>query len=126
MRALSVSVIIPAYKAARTINRAVESALGQTRPPAEVLVVDDGSPDGADLVAALARYGGRVTLLRKPNGGAASARNHGFSASQCIESARTHRARACALPLRASDTTLGLLWRSASNLIAFSLEVSTK
>ena len=78
MSALSVSVVIPAYKAARTINRAVESVFGQTREPAEVLVVDDGSPDGADLAAALARYGDRVTLLRKPNGGAASARNHGI------------------------------------------------
>jgi glycosyltransferase involved in cell wall biosynthesis len=76
MRALSVSVIIPAYKAARTINRAVDSVFGQTREPAEVLVVDDGSPDGDDLSVALLRYGGRVNLLRKPNGGAASARNH--------------------------------------------------
>src|SRR5437868_7863345 len=75
---LSVSVVIPAYKAARTINRAVESVLGQTRRPAEVLVVDDGSPDGADLAAALGRYGDRVALFRKPNGGAASARNHGI------------------------------------------------
>jgi glycosyltransferase involved in cell wall biosynthesis len=78
MSGLSVSVVIPAYKAARTINRAVESALGQTRKPDEVLVVDDGSPDGADVSAALARYGGRVALLRKANGGAASARNHGL------------------------------------------------
>jgi glycosyltransferase involved in cell wall biosynthesis len=76
MRALSVSVIIPAYKAAGTINRAIESVFGQTREPAEVLIVDDGSPDGADLSAALIRYGERVNLLRKPNGGAASARNH--------------------------------------------------
>jgi glycosyltransferase involved in cell wall biosynthesis len=82
MRALSVSVIIPAYKAARTINRAVESVFGQTREPAEVLVVDDGSPDGADLSAALVRYGERVNLLRKPNGGAASARNHAIERSR--------------------------------------------
>src|SRR5262245_24266804 len=78
MSTLSVSVIIPAYKAARTINRAVESVVSQTREPAEVLVVDDGSPDGAELAAALSRYGDRVTLFRKPNGGAASARNHGI------------------------------------------------
>ncbi len=76
MNELSVSVIIPAYKAARTINRAVESVFQQTRHPAEVLVVDDGSPDGADLAAALTRYGDRLTLFRKTNGGAASARNH--------------------------------------------------
>jgi glycosyltransferase involved in cell wall biosynthesis len=78
MSGLSVSVVIPAYKAARTINRAVDSVLRQTRGPAEVLVVDDGSPDGADLAGALGRYGDRAVLLRKPNGGAASARNHGI------------------------------------------------
>jgi glycosyltransferase involved in cell wall biosynthesis len=73
---LSVSVIIPAYKAARTINRAVESVIQQTREAAEVLVVDDGSPDGAEFSAALTRYDDRLILLRKSNGGAASARNH--------------------------------------------------
>jgi glycosyltransferase involved in cell wall biosynthesis len=70
------SVIIPAYRAAHTIGRAVDSVLGQTQPPGEVLVVDDGSPD--DLVGALRPYGSQVTLLRQPQGGAASARNLGL------------------------------------------------
>ena len=52
-------------------SESIFCALSQTRQPAEVIVVDDGSPDGADLAAALAHYGDRVTLLRKPNGGAA-------------------------------------------------------
>ncbi len=73
------SVVIPAYRAARTIARAVESALDQTAPPAEIIVVDDGSPDGAELAAALRPYGAKVTLLRKPNGGASSARNYGVA-----------------------------------------------
>jgi glycosyltransferase involved in cell wall biosynthesis len=73
---MSVSVIIPAYKAAHTIGRAVESALAQSVPAAEIVVVDDGSPD--DIAAALAPYGERVTLLRKANGRAASARNMGI------------------------------------------------
>jgi glycosyltransferase involved in cell wall biosynthesis len=76
MSRLTVSTIIPAYKAARTIGRAVDSVLAQTRPSAEILVVDDGSPD--DLSYALRPYGDRVTLIRKPNGGAASARNRGI------------------------------------------------
>lgn len=75
-KAANVSVIIPAYRAAATIGRAVRSVLTQTTPAAEVLVVDDGSPD--DLVAALAEFGEQVTLLRKTNGGAASARNLGI------------------------------------------------
>jgi hypothetical protein len=75
-----VSVIIPAYRAARTIGRAIDSVLAQTHPAAcEIVVVDDGSPD--DTAAALAPYGSRVRLLRKPNGGAASARNLGIDQS---------------------------------------------
>ena len=72
----TVSVIIPAYKAAHTIGRAVDSLLTQTRPPDEILVIDDGSPD--DIAAALACYSDKVRLDRKPNGGVASARNRGI------------------------------------------------
>ncbi len=79
MTAPTVSVLIPAYKAAHTIRRAVDSVLTQTAPPNEILIIDDGSPD--DLAAALAPYGERVRLLRKANGGAASARNFGLD--QC-------------------------------------------
>jgi glycosyltransferase involved in cell wall biosynthesis len=76
----SVSTILPAYRAARTIGRAIESILAQTRPPEEILVVDDGSPD--DLVEALSPYRDRIELIRRPNGGAASARNLGIEASR--------------------------------------------
>ncbi len=75
MSAPTVRVVIPAYRAAHFIGRAIDSVLAQTRPADEILVVDDGSPD--DLAAALAPYGGRVRLLRKANGGASSARNFG-------------------------------------------------
>lgn len=71
-----VSVIIPAWRAAHTIRRAVDSLLAQTRPPYEILIIDDGSPD--DIALSLHSYGERVTLLRQPNGGAASARNRGL------------------------------------------------
>jgi len=73
----TVSVVIPAYRAAHTIGRAIDSLLSQTRPPDEIIVIDDGSPD--DLPAALAAYGDGVRLVRQVNGGAASARNHGLN-----------------------------------------------
>ena len=76
MSSLTVSTIIPAYRAARFIGRALDSILAQTCPPDEILVIDDGSPD--DLAGAVRPDGDRVTLLRKPNGGAASARNLGL------------------------------------------------
>src|SRR5262245_62168442 len=77
MSSLSLTVIIPAYRAAATIARALDSVINQTCVPDEIVVIDDGSPD--DLAHALRPYGSQVTLLRKPNGGAASARNMGLT-----------------------------------------------
>jgi glycosyltransferase involved in cell wall biosynthesis len=72
----TVSVVIPYYRASQTIARAVESALGQTVRPHEIIIVDDGCPEGAE--AATKQFGSSVALIRKPNGGAASARNLGI------------------------------------------------
>jgi glycosyltransferase involved in cell wall biosynthesis len=72
----TVSVVIPYYRASQTIARAVESALGQTVRPHEILIVDDGCPE--DAAGAIRQFGSSVTLLRKPNGGTASARNLGI------------------------------------------------
>lgn len=75
----TVSVIIPAYNAAAYVGKAIESALRQSHPPLEVLVVDDGSKDHtAEVVAA---YEPAVRLVRKANGGPASARNLGAALS---------------------------------------------
>lgn len=67
------SVIIPAYQAAATIRRAVDSALGQTLPPHEVVVCDDGSTDG--LVEALVGYPDLVRVNHQSNQGLSAARN---------------------------------------------------
>jgi len=73
----SVSVIIPAYNAGRCVTRAIETALSQTLPVREVIVVDDGSTD--DTVAVVSKFGPPVRVVSKPNGGPASARNLGAS-----------------------------------------------
>src|SRR5947209_192198 len=75
-----VSTVIPAYNASGTILRAIESVLAQTRPPDEILVIDDGSTE--DLSLTLEPFRACVTLIRKPNGGAASARNLGLDLSR--------------------------------------------
>lgn len=77
----TVSVIIPAYNAEKTVAAAIDSLLAQTVPPNQILVIDDGSPD--DIATPLLPYGDKVTLLRKPNGGAASARNMGLDHATC-------------------------------------------
>jgi glycosyltransferase involved in cell wall biosynthesis len=76
----TVSVVIPYYRASQTIVRAVESALAQTVRPLEILIVDDGSPE--DTPAVTKQFGSSVTLIRKPNGGTASARNLGIEHAQ--------------------------------------------
>lgn len=76
----TISVIVPAYNASKWISQAIQSALDQTRPPAEVLVIDDGSTDStADIVSA---FRSPVRLIRQSNAGPAAARNLG--ASQAI------------------------------------------
>jgi glycosyltransferase involved in cell wall biosynthesis len=75
----SVSVVIPAFRAERTIQRAIDSVLAQSVPVQEVIVVDDGSPD--DLAAIVQRHGAPVILVRQANRGAAHARNTGIERS---------------------------------------------
>lgn len=69
----SFSVVIAAYNVADFVGEAVASALGQTRPPLEVIVCDDGSTD--DLDAALEPFCRRIVLLRQENAGEAAAKN---------------------------------------------------
>jgi len=77
---MNVSAIIPAYNHGRFIAEAIDSVLAQTLPPLEVIVVDDGSTD--DTAAVLARYGGRIRVLRQQNAGVAAARNAGIAAAR--------------------------------------------
>lgn len=68
-----VSVIIPSYNCAPYLAEAIESALGQTLPPDEVIVVDDGSTDGSLEIAQ--GYGPPVHVTRQENAGVSAARN---------------------------------------------------
>ena len=74
-----VSVVIPTYNSGPLVSEAVESVLAQTRPAAEILVVDDGSTD--DTADRLGRFGAVVRVLRQPNGGVSAARNRGVAAA---------------------------------------------
>jgi len=71
----SVSVIIPTYNRAEWVLGSIESALGQTRPPDEIIVIDDGSTDDTPRVLAGAPEG--VRCFRQDNAGVSEARNRG-------------------------------------------------
>jgi len=77
----AVSVILAVHNGERFIAEALRSILGQTRPPAEICVVDDGSTDGtAAAVTAFAGEGLRLLRL-DVNGGQAAALNRGVAAT---------------------------------------------
>jgi glycosyltransferase involved in cell wall biosynthesis len=74
------TVVIAAYNAATSIAEAVESALGQTLPPLEVIVGDDGSTD--ETASVLVPYRERVRYVRLPHRGVASAWNEVLKLAQ--------------------------------------------
>lgn len=74
-----VSVIIPCYNSAPYIAHTIASIQAQTTPDWEAIVIDDGSTDAsASIVETLAAQDSRIRLVRKENGGSASARNAGL------------------------------------------------
>ena len=76
-----VSIVIPCYNAERYISASLESALAQTWPHKEIILVNDGSTDSSLVVARTFEPKG-VRIIDQPNMGAASARNAGLAASK--------------------------------------------
>jgi glycosyltransferase involved in cell wall biosynthesis len=74
---MRVSVVIPAYNAARFLPEAVESVRKQTTPVHEIIVVDDGSTDETEQV--VQSLGGDIVYIRQANAGVSAARNRGIS-----------------------------------------------
>jgi glycosyltransferase involved in cell wall biosynthesis len=75
-----VSIVINNHNYDHFLRDAVDSALGQTYPAIEVIVVDDGSTDGS--ASTIRSYGDRIVPVLKPNSGQGSAFNAGFAVSR--------------------------------------------
>ena len=81
MTPLVLTVIIPVYKTAATLDRCVESVLSQA-DGCELILVDDGSPDSCgDLCDRWAERSDRISVVHQPNRGLSAARNSGIARS---------------------------------------------
>jgi GT2 family glycosyltransferase len=72
---MNISVVVPAYNAAKTVAQTLDALLAQSVPAAEIVVVDDGSKDQTREV--VEGYRDRVRLVLQPNSGPSAARNRG-------------------------------------------------
>jgi len=75
---VTVSVVIPAYKASGCIAATLDSVLAQTFPDYEIVVVNDGSPDTEALEQVLQKYLPHIRYFKQENGGPSSSRNRGI------------------------------------------------
>jgi len=73
----AVTVLIPTYNRAQYLPECLDSVLGQTAPPSQVIVINDGSTDNTREI--LEPYMGKIEYLEKENGGKSTALNLGMS-----------------------------------------------
>lgn len=73
-----VSIVIPVYNGGEYMCDAIDSALAQTYPNIEVIVVNDGSRDNGETDRIAKSYGDKIRYFSKPNGGVATALNFGI------------------------------------------------
>jgi len=73
-----VSIVIPAYNASNYLAEAIDSALAQTYPNIEIIVVNDGSKDDRKTEQIALSYGSKIRYFYKENGGSSSALNLGI------------------------------------------------
>ena len=78
-----ISVIVPIYKVELYIRQCIDSLLAQTYRNLEIILVDDGSPDGCPAICdEYARKDSRIRVIHKENGGLSDARNVGIDAAK--------------------------------------------
>lgn len=74
-----VSIVIPAYNASNYLAEAIDSALAQTYPNVEIIVVNDGSDDDGATERVALSYADKIRYFHKENGGSSSALNVGIA-----------------------------------------------
>ncbi len=76
----TISVIVPVYMVEKYLHRCIDSILAQSFPDFELILVDDGSPDGCGAICdEYAQKDSRVIVIHQKNGGLSAARNAGIN-----------------------------------------------
>ncbi len=113
-KAPAVSIVVPVYKAERTLAACLDSLLAQDMPDIEVVCVNDGSPDSCPrILAEYAERDPRVRVLSQENAGVSAARNAALDAARgeivmfadCDDALD---ARACSVAIAAFEANPGL------------------
>ena len=78
------SLIVPIYKIEEYLPKCIDSVLSQSCQDYELLLIDDGSPDGCGRICDeyAGKYPQKIRAIHQENGGAGAARNHGIALSQ--------------------------------------------
>ncbi len=77
-----ISVVVPVYKVEKQLSRCVDSLIRQTYDNIEIILVDDGSPDGCPAICdGYAKKDSRIKVIHRQNGGLSAARNSGIEAA---------------------------------------------
>lgn len=78
-----ISIIVPVYNVKSYLEKCIESIMGQTYQNLQVILVDDGSDDGSEIICDIyAERDARITVIHKPNGGLVSARKAGLEITE--------------------------------------------
>ncbi|MGL6168239.1 MAG: glycosyltransferase family 2 protein, partial [Fusobacteriaceae bacterium] len=82
MKVKKISVIIPVYNTEKYLRRCLESIINQSLKEIEIIIVNDGSPDGSSkIIDEFSQKDKRIKVINKKNGGISSARNVGLKKS---------------------------------------------
>ena len=78
-----ISVVVPVFNTGKYLPKAIDSLMNQTFDDYEIIIVDDGSNDGSDVICDnQASRSNKIRVYHKPNGGVSSARNYGMESAR--------------------------------------------
>ena len=80
---MELSIVIPIYNVERTLQRCIDSVLGQSFQDFEMILVDDGSKDNSSVMAdEIAQSDSRISVIHQSNQGLSAARNTGIKVAK--------------------------------------------